>query len=324
MHLVTLSNAGRPAPGVIVGDHILDLAAAAAALPGAFPKACMLPDSMRGILELGDEALGLIRALRAQVTTGSESFRQTLRAAHVLLPTESVTLLAPIPNPNLVLSAGLNYGEHLKEMKGTPRPPTPTAFYKSTSAIIGTGAPIVPPPDAADMLDWEGEFSAVIGRTCHRVAAADALDYVMGYTLINDVSARNWVAPVFKAQGTFPSVLAWEHNILGKQFPTFCPMGPTIVTKDELPNPDKVYITTSLNGHVMQSACTDDLIYGVRALIEHFSKFYRLVPGDVITTGSPSGVGFGRNPQVFMKAGDVVTVHMKEIGSLSNPIASPA
>jgi len=135
-----------------------------------------------------------------------------------------------------------------------------------------------------------------MGRSCHGVSEAEALDCVAGYTLINDVSARDWVAPVFAATGLMAGILAWERNLLGKQFPTFCPMGPALVTRDEIRNPDDVQIETRLNGAVMQSANTDDLVFGVRKLIAYYSQFYRFSPGDVITTGSPSGVGYGRNP----------------------------
>jgi 2-keto-4-pentenoate hydratase/2-oxohepta-3-ene-1,7-dioic acid hydratase in catechol pathway len=229
-----------------------------------------------------------------------------------------------VPDPGLVLGAGLNYHKHLKEMKNTPVPERPDSLYKSPAAVIGPGAAIVPPPEYADMVDYEGEFSAVFGRECHRVKAADALDYIAGYTLINDVSARNWVAEIFASEGKFGPIFAWEHNILGKQFPTFCPMGPALATRDEIADPARVDITTTLNGKVMQSACTDDLIFSLVDLIEYYSRFYRFRPGDVITTGSPAGVGFGREPPVFMKPGDVVEVTVKEIGTLSNPIAAAA
>jgi 2-keto-4-pentenoate hydratase/2-oxohepta-3-ene-1,7-dioic acid hydratase in catechol pathway len=230
-----------------------------------------------------------------------------------------VKLLAPIPDPGIVLSVGMNYHEHLKEMK-TPTPEKPAAFTKSVASIIASGEAIKVPKSNPDMLDWEGEFSVVIGKTCHAVKAAQALDYVAGYTLVNDVSARDWVAPLFKAQGLMGPIHAWEHNLLGKMFPTFCPMGPCMVTTDELPDPGNVQIQTRLNGRVMQDANTDDLVFSVPQLIEYYSQFYLLRPGDVITTGSPSGVGFGRNPKVFMQPGDVVEVEVRQIGILRNPI----
>jgi 2-keto-4-pentenoate hydratase/2-oxohepta-3-ene-1,7-dioic acid hydratase in catechol pathway len=231
-------------------------------------------------------------------------------------------LRAPIPDPGLVLSVGMNYHEHLKEMK-TPAPEKPAAFTKSVASIIASGEPIKVPPSHPNMLDWEGEFSVVIGKPCHRVKAAQALDYVFGYTLVNDVSARDWVAAIFQAQGVMGPIHAWEHNLLGKMFPTFCPMGPCIVTKEEIADPANVRIQTRLNGKLMQDANTDDLVFSVVKLIEYYSQFYLFQPGDVITTGSPSGVGFGRDPKVFMKPGDVVEVEVKEIGILRNPIEAP-
>jgi 2-keto-4-pentenoate hydratase/2-oxohepta-3-ene-1,7-dioic acid hydratase in catechol pathway len=318
MHLVTLSVAGRAAPGILIGEEILDLGAAA----GVLPAAGLVPASMRGLLEGGDAALELVRSIRRQVLEDEGSLSTQLRDRGALVSAADVTLLAPVPDPGVILGAGLNYRAHLKEMKDTPVPDRPASLYKSPAAVIGPGAAIVPPQEWADMVDWEGEFSAVFGRACHRVKASEALDYIAGYTLINDVSARNWVPGVFSAKGVFGPIHAWEHNILGKQFPTFCPMGPTLATRDEIADPGKVNITTTLNGKVMQSACTDDLIFGLRELIEYYSQFYRFRPGDIISTGTPSGVGYGRSPQVFMQPGDVVAIAVKEIGTLSNPVAA--
>ena len=286
MKLVTFEIDHRARPGRLSGDEIVDLHALA-------------PD-VRTILE--QDLLGKAAA-----------------AAGRSVPLKEVKLLAPIPNPGMVLSVGMNYHEHLKEMK-TPVPERPAAFTKSVASIIGPDAPIRIPPSNPDMLDWEGEFSVVIGKPCHRVKAAQALDYVAGYTIVNDVSARDWVAPIFSATGVMGPIHAWEHNLLGKMFPTFCPMGPVLATKDEVPDPANVKLQTRLNGTVMQDANTDDLVFSVVQLIEYYSQFYLFRPGDVITTGSPSGVGYGRNPKLFMKAGDVVEVEVKEIGILRNPI----
>jgi 2-keto-4-pentenoate hydratase/2-oxohepta-3-ene-1,7-dioic acid hydratase in catechol pathway len=287
MKLVTFEIDGQVRPGRLAGDQIVDLHALA-------------PD-VRTLLERN--------LLDKAAAAAGRSF-----------PSKEAKLLAPIPNPGMVLSVGMNYHEHLKEMK-TPVPEKPAAFTKSVASIIGTGEPIRVPPANPDMLDWEGEFSVVIGRPCHRVKAARALDYVAGYTLVNDVSARDWVAPIFKASGIMGPIHAWEHNLLGKMFPTFCPMGPALATKDEIPDPANVRIVTRLNGQVMQDANTDDLVFSVVELIEYYSQFYLFKPGDVITTGSPSGVGFGRNPKLFMKPGDVVEVEVAAIGILRNPVA---
>ena len=316
MRLVTLARAGRSSAGLVVGDEIVDLAAAATAIDAAR----LLPRSVRAILAAGDPALDLLRHVADDVM-GRSAIADRLRATHALVPSDGATLGPAIPDPGIVLACGLNYRAHLAEMN-TPVPDAPMAFTKSVAAIVGPGQPIVLPREHPDMVDWEGEFCAVIGWPCHRISASEALDHVAGYTLINDVSARDWVAPIFKATGIMGPIHAWEHNVLGKQFPTFCPMGPALVTKDEIADPERVRLTTRLNGEVMQSASTDDLVFGVARVIEYFSRFYAFRPGDVISTGSPAGVGYGRKPQRFMRAGDVIEVHAEAIGTLANPIAA--
>lgn len=317
MHLVTLRAPAGGHPGIVVGDDVLDLVAAAPIVP----TAKLVPPSMKALLEGGDEALDLVRRVHDRIA-GNAAFIDELRDTGLLVPRAKARLLAPIPDPGTIIAAGLNSHEHLKEMN-TPVPKQPAHLYKNPSAVIGPDGVIVPPADAADMVDWEGEFSAVFGRYCHRVKAKDALAHIAGYTLINDVSARNWVAPIFAAQGAFPAIGAWEVNILGKQFPTFCPLGPAIATRDEIPDLAKVELSTRVNGERMQHQRMDDLVFGLPELIEYYSRFYAFRPGDVITTGSPSGVGYGRNPKVFMKAGDVVEVHVKEIGTLRNTVGAP-
>jgi acylpyruvate hydrolase len=314
MQLVTL--AARRSAGVIVGEEIVDLAACHHAVNAAR----LLPPTLRGILEAGDAALDLVRKV-VDAIGASASLAERLREEGILVDRADARLLAPVPDPALILSCGLNYHEHLREMN-TPAPDLPNAFTKNASQIIGPGAPIVLPASHPDMVDWEGEFSIVIGRPCHNVAEREALDYVAGYTLINDVSARDWVAPIFQATGVMGPILAWERNLLGKQFPTFCPMGPVLATSDEIRDPDDVQLSTLLNGQVMQSANTNDLVFGVRKLIAYYSQFYLFRPGDVITTGSPSGVGYGRNPKVFMRAGDRIEVRATGIGVLANPVVA--
>jgi acylpyruvate hydrolase len=313
MHLVTLLRNIPGGAGIVLGDDILDLAGCAEALPAARA----LPRTIRGILEGGDTSLDLVR----RVADLAQDNVDRLRASGALIPTAAARLAAPLPDPGMILSAGLNYHAHLREMN-TPVPARPYAFAKSVGAIVGSGEAIVLPPSAPNMVDWQGEFSAVIGRRCHNVTAAEALDYVAGYTLINDVSARDWVAPVFAATGTMGPIMAWDQNLLGKQFPTFCPMGPALVTLDEIADPDAVELTTTLNGDIMQSANTSDLVFTVRQLIEFYSRFYVFQPGDVITTGSPAGVGYGRTPQVFMKPGDRIEIRATGIGVLSNPVVA--
>jgi acylpyruvate hydrolase len=293
VHLVMFMKDKQPRAGVIDGDDIVDINA----------NDRSLPPTLKGILE----------------ANALSSVKKLLKSKKHRSPFKKAKLLPPISNPGLLLSVGMNYHEHLKEMK-TPVPEKPAAFTKSVASIIASGQPILLPASNPDMVDWEGEFTVVIGKGGHRIPAAKALDHVAGYTIANDVSARDWVAAIFSSTGIMGPIHAWEHNLLGKMMPTFCPMGPCIATKDEVPDPDDVRIVTRLNGQVMQDANTDDLVFSVAKLIEYYSQFYRFMPGDCITTGSPSGVGFGRNPKVFMKAGDTIEVEVSGIGVLSNPV----
>ncbi len=297
MKLVTFETPGGPRPGVLLGERILGLGSRWA--------------SVKAILEANalDAVQRVIDKMNGEAT----------------IPVEQVRFLAPVPDPSIVLSTGTAYRAHLKEMKvGAPQ--APGGFLKNLASLTGTGCPIMLPPQNPSMVDYEGEFSCVIGRACHNVSVDEAMQYVAGYTIINDVSARDWVPGFLGAKGSPMEVSrAANLNILGKQFPTFCPIGPALVTADEIPDPHDLQLTTRLNGEVMQSAHTGDLIFRLAETISYFSKWYRFSPGDVITTGSPDGVGYARNPQVFMKHGDVVEVEVSRVGILRNPVMeSPA
>jgi len=306
--LVTFETGAGPRAGVLLGeDRVLDLS--------RVPTARALPQSLKGILQAGPAALDALRRIVERAGNFPDA----------LLPEAGVRFLAPVPDPSIVLSTGTAYRAHLAEMKvGAPQ--APGGFLKNAAAIIGTGQPIVLPPQNPTMVDYEGEFSCVIGRACHNVGAGDAMQYVAGYTIVNDVSARDWVPGFLGAKGSPMEVSrAAGLNILGKQFPTFCPIGPALVTADEVPDPHDLQLTTRLNGKVMQSAHTGDLIFRLAETIAYFSRWYRFSPGDVITTGSPDGVGYARNPQVFMQHGDVVEVEVSRVGILRNPVMeSPA
>jgi acylpyruvate hydrolase len=308
MRLVTIAVPPGGRPGVIIGDKVLDFALAASVLP----LAGWVPPAMPALLAAGGEGLDLIRRLIDRVAAGREEIAARLGAAGALKPLASTELLAPVPRPGIVLSHGRAYKSHLKEMnsKGEDEP---HAFMKNVNAIIGPGAPIVLPPQCPAMVDLEGEFSVVFGAPCHNVAEAEAMSRVAGYTLINDVSARDWVV-------NFQTTKDPDQNRMGKQLPTFCPMGPAIATKDEIADPNDVSMVTALNGKVMQDSNTSDLIWNITQLIAYYSRWYRFMPGDVMTTGSPAGVGYGRNPKVFMKPGDVVTATVEQVGTLSNPV----
>lgn len=312
MKLLTVEFDGTDRACALLGDLILDLGATATALAAPAP-----PGGVLDILRGGTPALDDVRKLVDRAASRTED----LRAAGAILDPGAIRYRAPVPNPGFILSVGMNYRAHLEEMN-TPIPTTPAAFVKAPTSLTGNGEPIRPPADHADMVDFEGEFCFVFGRDCHRVSEAEALDYVAGYTIANDVSARDWVPGVISAQGNFPAIHAWEANILGKQYPTFTPMGPVIVTKDEIADPAALHLVTTLDGEIMQDTLTE-LVFPIERLIAHYSQWYRFRAGDVVTTGSPSGVGFGRDPKVFMKPGQRVEITIEGIGTLSNPIVAP-
>ena len=299
------------------GRTALDLALAADRLA----PARTVPGSVRGILDAGEDGLAAVRRALDAVESLDEAGRDLLWRSGALREFADAPLLAPIPDPRLILSEGLNYRRHLAEMAGTPAPPMPTAFIKASCSLTGSGKPIPVPPQCPGMIDYEGELGFVIGRPCHNVPVAEAMSHIGGYTICNDVSARDWVAEVFDAQARFGIIQAWERNIMGKQLPGFTPCGPVMVTADEIADPHDLRLTTKLNGEIVQSARTDDLIFGVAEILSYFSRWYRFEPGDLVTTGSPAGVGYGREPRLFMKPGDEIAVEIEGIGRLCNRLA---
>lgn len=311
MKLVTIDVDGVDLPGVLLDEGILDLRAAAAAL-----KTTAVHGGVRGILAAGASGLDEVRRLVDTVAGKIDD----MRAAGAIHDAGSARYRPPIPQPGFILSVGMNYAKHLAEMN-TPIPKSPAAFVKAPTSLTGSGEPIRLPADHADMVDFEGELCFVFGRDCHRVSEGEAMDYVAGYTIANDVSARDWVPGVFSAEGTMPAIHAWEANILGKQYPSFTPMGPVLVTKDEIDDPAALHLVTKLDGEVMQDTLTE-LVFAIPRLIAHYSQWYGFRAGDVVTTGSPSGVGFGRDPKVFMKPGQTIEVSIEGIGTLSNPVVA--
>jgi|TARA_B100000029_G_scaffold37163_1_gene34955 acylpyruvate hydrolase len=301
-------------------DLLLDLYE----LRSFLPQANLIPENMKDLLAGGADVLTKIldclEEIRLLILKDNE--REALKQSNILLNWDEVSFLPPVPDPTIILSVGMNYHAHLKEMQNAPALPYPPAFLMTHQALNGSGKPIVVPPQCPDMIDFEGELCFVFGKYCYDVSENEAMDYVAGYTIANDVSARDWVAPVFKAEKPFEGISAWDRNLLGKQLPTFCPCGPVIVTKDEIPDPHNLQLTLTLNGKVMQSSRTDDLIFNLPQIISYFSKWYRFSPGDIVTTGSPPGVGAGRNPPVYMKSGDLVEVEIEGIGKLSNPVSN--
>ncbi len=223
------------------------------------------------------------------------------------LPLSAVKLLAPIPRPGKIICVGLNYSDHAAET-GQPIPTIPIIFSKYANTVIATGDSIVL-PHVTDQVDYEAELGFVIGKTARYITAAQALDYVAGYLPVNDVSARDYQTRTSQ----------WT---MGKTFDTFAPMGPALVTSDEIPDAGNLKISLTINGEVLQNSNTNKLIFGIPQLVEALSEVMTLEPGDVVSTGTPPGVGMARNPKRFMRPGDVVAVTIEGLGTLSNPVVA--
>jgi len=217
-------------------------------------------------------------------------------------------ILAPVVPVN-ILAIGLNYRKHAEE-GGRGVPERPMLFLKGTNTLQNPNDPIeIPVKLPSNEVDYECELAVVIGKKCKNATRDNALDYVLGYTCANDVSARDWQQRFGGGQ-----------YCQGKSFDTFCPLGPVLVTPDEITNPNSLKIKTLLNGQVMQDWNTDDMVFDVRTLIEFLSSSKTLLPGTVLLTGTPHGVGAARKPQVFLKAGDSISIEIEKIGTLTNPV----
>jgi 2-keto-4-pentenoate hydratase/2-oxohepta-3-ene-1,7-dioic acid hydratase in catechol pathway len=255
-----------------------------------------LPGSMADLLADGEAALdALSSAARSAAAAG--------RPGEV----DPERRIAPVPRPGKVVAIGLNYHDHVAELGGKVKvPESPVLFAKFTTSIIGPGAPIEWDPRLAAAVDLEAELAVVIGRRTRRVSEAEALDHVLGYTCLNDVTARDLQ-------------YADRQFVRGKSLDTFCPMGPALVTADEIGDPGALSIRSYRGEEVMQDSNTSELIFGVRQLIAFCSRAFTLEPGDVIATGTPAGVGYFREPPVLLRDGDVVSVEIEGIGRLTNP-----
>lgn len=280
MRLVTYQAADGPRVAAVREDGYVDLNGADSELPTC-PK-----------MLLGLGADGLARARQA-AAKGSA------------VPRDSVRLLAPVPSPEKVICIGLNYADHAKE-SGLDIPTEPVVFNKFPSTVCAHGDQIVVPA-VAKAVDYEAELVVIIGATCRNVPVDKALDVIAGYACGNDVSARDWQLGRPGGQ--------W---LLGKTFDGFAPIGPELVTKDEVADPGSLKIELRLNGQTMQSSSTDQLIFTIEQLVSHLSQVCTLKPGDVIFTGTPPGVGFARDPQVLLKPGDVTEVAIEGVGTLRN------
>ena len=245
-----------------------------------------------------------------ELISGSEEWMAKASKLVVSSPEDSrhklsdVRILAPIPKPRKLICVGLNYREHAIETN-TEIPTVPTIFNKFATAVIGPGDNIVL-PKVSKMPDYEAELAFVIGKGGRHIKAEDWRDHIFGYTIVNDVTGRDYQR-------------ATSQWLMGKTFDTFAPMGPWIVTADEIPDPHVLDIQLEIDGEILQNSNTRELIFKVPELIAFLSSVFTLEPGDIVSTGTPSGVGVARNPQRFLKPGETVTVRIPAIGELTNP-----
>ncbi len=277
------SEPGREARlGLVEGEAVIATASLGSGVPG----------TMTDFLAGWPDSLQVVQA--------------ALRAAEQpeMVALSEVELLAPVPRPGKIAAAGVNYADHAAEGK-RDAPDHPVLFAKFATSVIGHAAEIRWDPALTQAVDFEAELAIVIGRTCRQVAESEALAYVAGYTCLNDVSARDLQ-------------YSDKQFVRGKSLDTFCPMGPWLVTADEIADPQSLRIRSLVNGEVMQDASTAQMIFSVATLVSICSQAFTLEPGDVIATGTPSGVGWFRDPKRLLKDGDEVVIDIEHVGRLVN------
>ena len=293
MHIVSYRGDGKWRAGITRGPLLADVGA-------LNPADRQAPATVRGLLESGPSYLDKILRLADAMLAGGEG---------QLMSVEKVEIGPPVPDPDKIICLGLNYLEHAAEVQ-MDIAGVPTFFAKFRNSLCGPKSPIVL-PQFSTQVDYEGELAVVIGRRCKGVAEGEALDFIAGYTIMNDVSARDLQMQTSQ----------WT---AGKALDTFAPMGPGIVSASDIPDPQNLQIRTRVNGIILQDGNTADMIFPVGWTIAFLSSLMTLEPGDIISTGTPSGVGFKRRPPVFLKAGDLVEVEIEKIGVIRNPVVGPA
>lgn len=318
--LVTYESGKSARVGVVKGDWVVDVRAAIGALakrraPRALARQPKFQEAARKLLAAGSAPGDMIALLERGagwrkaldvVASGLAKAPEPQRGVSGLVtPLASVRLRAPIPRPNKIICLGLNYADHAREQGAQP-PAQPIYFLKSGNTICGPHDPIVLPPNSSQV-DYEAEFAVVIGKRGRDIPEDKALDYVAGYTILNDVSARDMQ-------------FGDKQWYRGKSCDTFAPTGPWIVTADEIPDPHNLHILLTLNGQTLQDSNTGNLIFKVPFLISYLSQSATWEVGDLISTGTPPGVGVFRKPPVFLQAGDTVSITVEGIGTLTNPV----
>lgn len=314
VHFVRASDPGPPRLGALVAGEpragasprVVDVARALAARPGAAPEPDAVAD-LPSLLRRGDAALAAAAAALAFAREGIASGAgPELARAGAILELDAVRLRAPLPRPGKIVAVARNYTAHAAERGDCERPVEPVLFLKAPSSVIGPGDAIELPA-ASRSVDYEGELAAVIGRSAREVSRDEALACVAGYTAANDVTARD-----------FQNVRG--QHFIGKSCDTFCPLGPALVTADEVGDPQQLALRTLLSGVEVQSGRTDGMLFAVTELVAFASRLMTLEPGDVILTGTPAGVGAAASPPRWLREGDVVEVEIERIGRLRNPV----
>lgn len=311
MKLATILQAGEQRLVAVVGDTFVDLERAAASLhrstgdvAAAQTAAATVPSDVLLFLELGEPA---IAAAKKAVDHAAKLNEADARADLIVSDLDEQRLLPPVPRPPKIICVARNYGEHAKEA-GFEMSEIPILFARFAETLVAPGKPVAV-PTVCDEFDWEGELAVIIGKGGRAISKKNAMDHVAGYSLFNDVTVRPFQFRV--AQYT-----------AGKNFSHSGPFGPYLVLKDEIPDPGNLELSLTINGETKQAANTGDMFFDVATIIEHISEFVALEPGDVIPMGTPAGVGFKRNPPEFLVPGDVVEVHIPELGTLSNPVVA--
>ena len=316
MKLLTFVAGPAQRVGALVAETVVDVTVAYAAALAAegHPRpegaaAALVPPGMRELLEGGDAALDAVRRgvrfAEERVLGGGQPLGPG--GARMLYPLHEVRVRPPVPNPQKVVCIGLNYRDHCQE-QGIELPKVLMTFPKFADAIIGPDDPIII-PRGCEQLDWEVEMVFVVGRRARYVAPQDAARYIVGYTVGNDVSARDFQ-------------FADKQVMRGKACETFAPMGPYLVLADEVADPHALHIESRLNGQVMQSSTTANLVHKIPAILAWVTTYLTLQPGDCVMTGTPAGVGVFRKPPVFMKPGDVIEMSIQGLGVLRNPVVA--
>lgn len=291
MKLVTFTHGGTTRIGALTDGGIVDLNATDPSLPA----------DMLALLRSGDAAMA---TAKAAAQSGSAT-----------LSLDDVTLESPIPNPSKILAIGINYEDHLMEVpehirkeRNLTMPTVPVVFNKQVTSMNAPYGDIVLPPESLQM-DYEAELAVIIGKTCRRVSEADALSVIAGYTILNDVTIRDWQ-------------LASPTMMMGKSWDTHCPMGPAIVTSDEVADPHNLGVRLTVDGEVRQNFNTGSMYFNIMQQIAHLSTAFTLMPGDIIATGTSAGVAFFRPGHPFLKEGQVVRTEIDGLGYIENKVVS--